>query len=147
MACGTGKTFTSLKLVEQETNGKGLILFLVPSIALLNQTLREWASDAEKPIKAICICSDAEASKSKKQDDNGGFKIEDLALPASTNVKNIVEQFRATKLLKGGLTVVFSTYQSIEVVSKAQKQLNELEANSYIFDYLVCRLLLEKKRF
>ena len=138
MACGTGKTFTSLKLVEQETNGKGLILFLVPSIALLNQTLREWAADAEKPIKAICICSDAEASKSKKQDDNGGFKIEDLALPASTNVKNIVEQFKATKLLEGGLTVVFSTYQSIEVVSKAQKQLNELEANSCIFDYIVC---------
>lgn len=35
MACGTGKTYTSLKIVEQETNKKGLVLFLVPSIALL----------------------------------------------------------------------------------------------------------------
>ena len=41
MACGTGKTFTSLKIAEQETNGKGFVLFLVPSIALLGQTLRE----------------------------------------------------------------------------------------------------------
>ena len=43
MACGTGKTFNSLRIAENETNGKGLILFLVPSIALLGQTLREWS--------------------------------------------------------------------------------------------------------
>ncbi len=34
MACGTGKTFNSLRIAENETNGKGLVLFLVPSIAL-----------------------------------------------------------------------------------------------------------------
>lgn len=41
MACGTGKTFNSLRIAENETNGAGFILFLVPSIALLGQTLRE----------------------------------------------------------------------------------------------------------
>jgi predicted helicase len=46
MACGTGKTFNSLRIAENETNGKGLILFLVPSIALLGQTLNEWYADA-----------------------------------------------------------------------------------------------------
>ena len=35
MACGTGKTFNSLRIAENETKGKGLILFLVPSISLL----------------------------------------------------------------------------------------------------------------
>ena len=34
MACGTGKTFTSLRIAEHETNEEGFVLFLVPSIAL-----------------------------------------------------------------------------------------------------------------
>ncbi|MDQ1300541.1 MAG: Helicase, partial [Chloroflexota bacterium] len=46
MACGTGKTFNSLRIAEYETQGKGTILFLVPSIALLGQALREWSADA-----------------------------------------------------------------------------------------------------
>ena len=66
MACGTGKTFNSLRIAEHETNGKGLILFLVPSIALLGQTLREWCADAQNPINPICICSDPEVSKKKR---------------------------------------------------------------------------------
>ena len=57
MACGTGKTFNSLRIAEKETNGNGLILFLVPYIALLGQTLNEWYADALEPINAICICS------------------------------------------------------------------------------------------
>jgi len=58
MACGTGKTFTSLRIAEHETKGKGTVLFLVPSIALLGQALREWSADANEPINPICICSD-----------------------------------------------------------------------------------------
>ncbi len=65
MACGTGKTFTSLRLAEQETGGSGLVLFLVPSIALLGQTLNEWTTFAQKPINAICVCSDAGVSQGK----------------------------------------------------------------------------------
>ena len=122
MACGTGKTIASLKIAENETNRKGLILFLVPSIALLGQTLREWSNEADEPINAICICSDSEVSQSrKKNDDSDGFSIVDLALPASTNMKDIVQQFQRIQT-KGnaGMTVVFSTYQSIEVISRAQ---------------------------
>jgi predicted helicase len=51
MACGTGKTFTSLKIAEKETGGKGIVLFLVPSIALMGQTLSEWTADAEQPFQ------------------------------------------------------------------------------------------------
>ena len=139
MACGTGKTFTSLRIAENETQGKGVILFLVPSIALLGQTLNEWATFAQNPIKPICICSDAEISKKKTENDEGGYTIEDLALPASTNVENIVQQYHAAiNNHNGGMTVVFSTYQSIERVSEAQKALNSTTADSCIFDLIIC---------
>jgi predicted helicase len=143
MACGTGKTFTSLKIAEKETDGKGLILFLVPSIGLLGQTLREWTAQANEPLNPICICSDSKVTRQQRQnEDSGGFSIVDLALPASTNVKDIVKQFELYKNSpKGGMTVVFSTYQSIDVISKAQEKLidNDKSDNPYgIFDLIIC---------
>lgn len=139
MACGTGKTFTSLKIAEQQTNGSGLVLFLVPSIALLGQTLDEWANEAAQPINAICICSDAEVSKKKVQnEDTDTFSVVDLALPASTDVPSIMKQFREA-LGSEGMTVVFSTYQSIEVISNAQKEYQKVYGNeSGIFDLIIC---------
>ena len=138
MACGTGKTFNSLRIAENETDGKGLILFLVPSIALLGQTLREWSADANEPINAICICSDSEVSRKKtKNDDSDSFSVVDLALPASTNTKDILNQFKHIKANGNkGMTVVFSTYQSIEVISRAQA---ELMKNGFSeFDLIIC---------
>ncbi len=138
MACGTGKTFTALRIAENETNSKGLVLFLVPSIALLGQTLLEWSADANEPINAICICSDPEISKKKtKNEDADTFSVVDLALPASTNTDNILHQFQQIRE-KGlpGMTVVFSTYQSIEVLSRAQKVL--LKNGFQEFDLIIC---------
>ena len=133
MACGTGKTYTSLKLVEKETNGKGTVLFLVPSIALLGQTLREWSAQAEQPIYPICICSDSSVGQ---EDDD--ISVVDLALPATTNVRSIVNQFEIAKKNAKGMIVVFSTYQSIDVISKAQKELNKRTKDNCIFDLIVC---------
>ena len=124
MACGTGKTFTSLKIAENETGGRGLVLFLAPSIALVGQTLREWTAETSADIFSICICSDPEVSKSrsKKDEDQDGYSVTDLAFPASTNVDDIVRQFRlAEKFHADSLLVVFSTYQSIAVIAAAQK--------------------------
>lgn len=138
MACGTGKTFNSLRIAEKETDGKGLILFLVPSIALLGQTLREWSADANEPINAICICSDPEISKKRtKNDDSDSFSVVDLALPASTNTDDIIQQFRYIQTHgNAGMTVVFSTYQSIEVIARAQK---EIIKNGFgEFDLIIC---------
>ncbi|MCD4677829.1 MAG: DEAD/DEAH box helicase family protein [Desulfobacula sp.] len=134
MACGTGKTYTALKIAEKQTQGKGLILTLVPSIALMGQTLTEWYYDADDPINAICICSDAKVSNKKGNNaDVDSTSVINLALPASTNVDNILRQFKYIE--KNGnnrLTVVFSTYQSIDVISKAQKELGT------VFDLIVC---------
>lgn len=135
MACGTGKTFTSLKIAENETGGKGLVLFLAPSIALVGQTLREWTAETTANIFPICICSDPEVSKSrsKKDEDQDGYSVTDLAFPASTNVDDIVRQFRlAEKFHADSLLVVFSTYQSIAVIAEAQKTFQRP------FDLIIC---------
>ncbi len=143
MACGTGKTFTSLRIAEKETGGSGLVLFLVPSIALLGQTLREWTADAKETISPICICSDPEITKKKGEtDDAAADSVVDLAWPASTNTESILRQFEhIRRSKKEGLTVVFSTYQSIEVIARAQKKLIKAEGgeNAYgIFDLIIC---------
>ena len=146
MACGTGKTFTSLRIAENETNGKGLILFLVPSIALIGQTLDEWYADAKEPFNAICICSDPTITKkSKKNEDIDTYSVVDLALPASTNVNYIIKQFKEIENKKGsqllknkGMTVVFSTYHSIDVIAKAQKELKKELPKFAEFDLIIC---------
>tara|TARA_R110002050_G_scaffold253647_1_gene391867 strand:+ start:10493 stop:15379 length:4887 start_codon:yes stop_codon:yes gene_type:complete len=138
MACGTGKTFTSLRIAEHETDGKGLILFLVPSIALLGQTLREWSADANEPINAIAICSDPDITKQKsKNQDTDSFSVVDLAFPASTDSNFILHQFEQIKKNeRPGMTVVFSTYQSIEVIARAQQVL--LKNGFPEFDLIIC---------
>lgn len=139
MACGTGKTFTSLKIAENETKGNGLVLFLVPSIALLGQTLREWMAETEVKINPICVCSDAGVTKKKTGSDDDSSSIIDLAMPASTNKENLIRQFEIIRATgQSGMTVVFSTYQSIDVVSETQKALDKLYPNEYVFDIVIC---------
>lgn len=135
MACGTGKTYTSLKIVENETKGKGLVLYMVPSIALLSQGLKSWTEDSQYKLKPVCICSDASASQYADDDENN---LLDMSFPASTNVDTIVKQLKFYQE-KGDFIVVFSTYQSIDVVSKAQaKLLHETDGKFGKFDYIVC---------
>ncbi|MET8511952.1 type ISP restriction/modification enzyme [Streptomyces sp. NPDC005077] len=139
MACGTGKTFTGLKIVERLQReraeaGKGehtTVLFLVPSIALLSQTLREWSYEAEVPLRAFAVCSDAQVGKQKAQGDDKEMSTHDLALPATTDPDRLVGQMASVEATPG-LTVVFSTYQSIATVSAAQK--NGLPR----FDLILC---------
>ncbi|MBP3730214.1 MAG: DEAD/DEAH box helicase family protein, partial [Mailhella sp.] len=135
MACGTGKTFTSLRIVEQETGGKGCVLFLVPSISLLNQSLNAWMADKAVPMNAICICSDAKASR--KKDADSSDSITDLALPASTDSGVIAERFVKYQK-KDGLLVVFSTYQSIEAVHDAQRIIEGRIGDAAVFDWIIC---------
>lgn len=121
MACGTGKTFTALRIMEEMTDEKSLVLFLVPSIALLGQTLNAWMSDKSEPMRAICVCSDAKATRKMKGEDDDDDSVIDLAVPATTNVKSILKQIKAAEREKKR-TVIMSTYQSIDVVSDALHQ-------------------------
>ena len=118
MACGTGKTFTSLKIMEEMTPKDGFVLFLVPSIALLGQTLNAWMADKQDDMRAICVCSDAKVTREMKDADEEDASVIDLAVPASTNIAKITRQlWKYDK--EQNRTVIFSTYQSIDVVKEA----------------------------
>ena len=128
MACGTGKTYTALKIAEKIVPEHGIVLFLVPSIALLSQTLREWTTEADKTLQCFAVCSD---SKVGKKSDNEDISTHDLAFPATTDTHKLVYQIQGFHGKKQ-LTVIFSTYQSIAVVAEAQNRgLPE-------FDLIIC---------
>jgi len=126
MACGTGKTFTSLKIAENTVGAGGSVLFLVPSIALLSQTLREWTAQSAVPIRAFAICSDTKVGKSSED-----FRLSDLEFPATTDAAKLIDAARQGSE-SGHMSVYFSTYQSIAVVSEAQK------AGLPEFDLVIC---------
>jgi predicted helicase len=117
MACGTGKTFTSLRIAEHLVPRGGSVLFLVPSISLLSQALKEWAVDALVPLRTYAVCSDVRVGKRTKSEDIGSY---DLAFPATTHAVKLHEQMSAKKDTDA-ITVVFSTYQSIQAISEAQR--------------------------
>lgn len=119
MACGTGKTFTALRLAErvaEDNGGRARVLFLVPSIALLAQTLREWTAQARLDLKSFAVCSDNKASR--QAEDIASY---DLEVPVSTNGKDIADRYASGRRAKG-LNVVFSTYQSLPAVHDAQAE-------------------------
>lgn len=116
MACGTGKTFTALRLTEEYTGGKRCVLFLAPSIALVAQSLREWMAQTTCKIHPIAVCSDGEASSI---DDLADLSARDLPARATTDPTTIAQLY--AKFKDSHLTVIFSTYQSIEKLHEAQK--------------------------
>ena len=128
MAPGTGKTFTSLKVTEalaKESNKEQyVVLYLVPSIQLLTQTLRGWNNDTEMTMSSMAVTSDRNASRSSVKQDESNFvvKASDIGYPATTSAKKVVENYQELMTQpKKELLVVFSTYQSIDVLGKAQK--------------------------
>lgn len=131
MACGTGKTFTALKIAE-DLAGKGKrVLFMVPSLALMSQTVREWTNDTETPIRAFAVCSDAHVGKRRKNtDDIAEIEIHDLAFPATTDPQKVAEKAGTDDPER--MTVIFSTYQSIVTLTRAQ------EAGLPDFDLIIC---------
>ena len=124
MACGTGKTFTSLKIAEKLAGKGKRVLFLVPSLSLLSQTLTEWTQESTTPLHSFAVCSDSDVGKKRKKDDDivQTFTHE-LRYPATTNAAQLAKEI--SKRHDGHhMSVVFSTYHSIEVISKAQQQYN-----------------------
>jgi predicted helicase len=127
MACGTGKTYTSLKMVEELVPIGGSVLFLVPSIALLQQTLNEWTAQASVPLRPLAVCSDTKVGRKEHED----VSVHDLAFPATTDPAKLLNRARISTGQEA-ITVVFSTYQSIDVIAQAQKDgLPE-------FDLIIC---------
>jgi len=132
MACGTGKTFTALKLAERfaEDLGHARILFMVPSLALMSQSLKEWSDETEQPMHAYAVCSDNKVGR-VKDTDLTDVPLHDLQIPATTDGSRLIEAM-SSRTLDEGMTVVFSTYQSIDAVRAAQ------QAGLPDFDLIIC---------
>lgn len=131
MAPGTGKTFTSLKIAESMAEHEGkddfFVLYLVPSIQLLSQTLFSWNSDvsADFELVSFAVTSDRNASKKRtfNNEDDSDMNVQDIGFPASTNKAKLLENFRELTTVGGKrITAIFSTYQSIDVIKAAQEQ-------------------------
>jgi predicted helicase len=119
MACGTGKTFTSLKIAEELVGAGGSVLFLVPSIQLMSQSLREWMANTEVDIRPFAVCSDVRVGR-KVISDEADMPTIDLTEPATTDAATLVARMSVGRHSKDRMTVVFSTYQSIDVIHQAQ---------------------------
>lgn len=133
MACGTGKTFTSLKIAEKLAGKGKRVLFLVPSLSLLSQTLTEWTQESETPLHSFAVCSDSDVGKKRKQDDDVVQTFtHELRYPATTEPKRLASEM-AKRHDDQHMSVVFSTYHSIDVISRAQHEYNLAE-----FDLVIC---------
>lgn len=137
MAPGTGKTYTSMAIAEElakKKDGVFRVLYLVPSIQLLSQTLRGWTADTNYHMDAIAVCSDRKVTKQETKGEYEDITVADIGFPATTSTEKLLE-YRSrieSSSSKGDFLAVFSTYQSIDVIIEAQKQ------GFYEFDLVVC---------
>ena len=133
MACGTGKTLVALKIAEAMAGKDGRVLFLVPSLSLLSQTLTEWTQESEIPLHSFAVCSDSDVGKKRaSNDDLVPVLSHELRYPATTDAKSLANAMEK-RHDRTHMSVVFSTYHSIDVISKAQNK-NGLAD----FDLIIC---------
>ncbi len=128
MACGTGKTYTSLKIME--SLDPKITLFLAPSIALLSQTFREYAQEKSEPFYASIVCSDDKVGKNKNED-NDDINFSELPLKPSTRLEDILS-VRKKAQKENKRFIIFSTYQSALRIKEAQ------EAGLGKIDLIIC---------
>ncbi|GAA7359194.1 DEAD/DEAH box helicase family protein [Helicobacter pylori] len=128
MACGTGKTYTSLKIME--ALDPKITLFLAPSIALLSQTFREYAQEKSEPFYASIVCSDDKVGKGKKNKSDDGIddiNFSELPLKPSTRLEDILSVHEKAKK-ENKRFIIFSTYQSALRIQEAQEMgLDEID--------------------
>lgn len=132
MACGTGKTYTALQIAQAMAGRGGRVLFLVPSLSLMSQSIREWSVDTAINLRSFAVCSDIQVGvRRAKQDDLADISATDLEIPATT-LANVLAA-KASKPDPDRMTVVFSTYHSIQVVADAQAKYGLPD-----FDLIIC---------
>ena len=115
MPCGTGKSVVALWAAERLSGKAGRVLYLVPSIALMDQTMREWAAQRAMPHRYLGVCSDVKVGR---RADDPDVSVSELAMPVTTDAAKIASELKVEAL--EAMTTVFCTYQSLEKVRKAQ---------------------------
>ena len=125
MACGTGKTFTALRIAEAVAGVGGRVLYLVPSISLFQQSMREWATQKVEQHRYVGICSDTRAGRNDED-----ASLQELEIPVTTDPAAISEALREVQ--SDVMTVVFCTYHSLGLVEQAQ------DNGAPTFDLILC---------
>lgn len=126
-ACGTGKTLTALWVIEKLNYQN--VLFVVPSLALIKQTLESWSKQTKTGFNYLCVCSDNTVSQDLEVDDED-IPIEEIGVPVTTNPKDISHFISHNgKIIK----IIFSTYQSLDVLADGLKSKKD-----FSFDILIC---------
>ena len=125
MACGTGKTFAALRIAEAVAGIGGRVLYLVPSISLFQQSMREWATQRSIPHRYIGICSDTRAGRNDED-----ASLQELEIPVTTEPKAISQALREAR--PDAMTVVYCTYHSLGIVEDAQ------DDGAPAFDIVLC---------
>ena len=118
MPCGTGKSLTAWFLAQ--ALGSKRIVIAVPSLSLVKQTLKVWSRESaanDIDVDWICVCSDETAGKADQ--DDVVVQRQDIAVPCYTSTDKIAEWLRTKHK---GLTVVFTTYQSGDVLATAARK-------------------------
>ena len=120
MACGTGKTLVSQRVAEAITPNNGIVLYATPSIALTGQSRQAWLREAKREIRTVVVCSQADAGET-----TSGY-VAEIEAPATTDSETIVKLVKRAqnslgKKKHGGMTVIFTTYQSMLKIVQAQK--------------------------
>lgn len=139
MAPGTGKTYTSMVIAErmaEEKDGTFKVLYLVPSIQLLSQSLRGWTADSKyrEDMDTFAVCSDRKVTKKQSESELEDITTADLGYPATTDYRKLLDRQKDidSSDSQSKFLVVFSTYQSIDVIIEAQNN------GFYEFDLVIC---------
>lgn len=125
-ACGTGKTLTALWISECMRTRR--VLFLAPSLALIKQTLEAWSEQSRQDFSYLCVCSDKTVSD---EVDSGDISLSDFNVPVSTSPE-VVSQYLSLNTKQK--MIVFSTYQSLDVIAKAINKLADFSFDLTVFD-------------
>ena len=108
MACGTGKTFTTL-WIKEALNAE-TTLVLLPSLNLLSQTMSEWAWGAKDDFEILNVCSDKSVGKTEDMEPS------EAPFPVTSKVSEIRDFLK-----KSTKKVLFCTYQSSPLIAAVQK--------------------------
>ena len=125
LPCGTGKTAVTLWITERMVGLGGRVLYLVPSIALMAQTMREWSAQRRLSLRYMGICSDTRAGRNDED-----ASLLELDYPVTTDPDQIQQGLQMER--PEALTAVFCTYQSLSLVEAAQA------TGAPAFDLVVC---------
>ncbi len=132
LPCGTGKSFVALRAAEQEAGLGSTVLYLVPSIALMGQTMREWSRQRTLDLRYLGVCSDSTTARKTGEASGTVGNLTELAMPVTTDPDRLAKEL-AQPVPGGAMRVVFSTYQSTSKIATALEALP-----GFRFDLVIC---------